>query len=95
MNSQSRTLDRRQLKTLLRTSLLLDWRGASSPFSGFGEKKRTKVPGIVIMLIIYLVASIFLGAVFLVVRDLFTGLVQRRLSHDAGTVTGRVDAGPE
>jgi len=51
-----------------------DWRGSSNPMTG-GSGKKSKFPGILIILIMNVVMSIFLGAIFIPVSDLFAGMV--------------------
>ncbi len=67
-------LDKHQLKILFRTGMKLEWRGANNPFVGYGTGKSSKTPGMLMILGIMLIASVFLGAVMYINRDYFTGL---------------------
>lgn len=73
MAAKGQTLDLHQVRTLLFTSLKLDWRGATNPFTGQSIKKG-KIPGMAIIILLNLGMSLFLGLIFLKVVDLVTGL---------------------
>jgi ABC-2 type transport system permease protein len=66
-------IDKRQLKTLLKTSLRTDWRSASTRFGG-DRKSSLGIPPIVFVLIMYLVMSVMLGSVVDRAGNLFLGL---------------------
>jgi hypothetical protein len=74
MSKNPQTIDWHQLRTLIRVSLKNDWRGANNPMAGISAK-RGKIPGILVIMIMNLVLSIFLGAIFIPVSDLFAGMV--------------------
>jgi len=66
-------LDLPQVKSIVAASLKNDWRGSSNPLAG--GSRGGKIPGIVMIMIMNLVMSIFLGAIFIPVSDLFGGMV--------------------
>ncbi len=74
MSSTRQKLDLHQVRAMVGVSLKHDWRGASNPMTGTVNKK-SKFPGIMIIFIMNLIMSIFLGAIFIPVSGLFTGLV--------------------
>jgi hypothetical protein len=76
-NSQkTQKLNKHQFWVLFKTGLKLDWRGASNPFVGYGSGKQNKnVPGMLVVLGLTGLMSLFMGLVFLQVPDFFSGLV--------------------
>ncbi|MEE9443155.1 MAG: hypothetical protein V3V99_10880 [candidate division Zixibacteria bacterium] len=72
----SRKLNKHQFWVLFKTGLKLDWRGASNPFVGYGTGKQNKsVPGMLVVLGLTGLMSLFMGIVFLRTPDYFSGLV--------------------
>lgn len=74
MSESPQSLDRHQVRVLVAANLRLDWRGAANPLGGHGSR-RGRIPGLVVILAVNLIASIFFGVVFFKVADLFSGLV--------------------
>lgn len=68
------TIDRHQLRVLLKNNLRLDWRGATNPLSSYNQKK-SKIPGMVAVIGMNLFLSLFIGIIFIKTVDLFSGLV--------------------
>lgn len=74
MSKSLQKIDRGQVRAMISVSLKNDWRGSSNPMTG-GSSRKSKFPGIMIILIMNVIMSIFLGAIFIPVSDLFTGMV--------------------
>jgi hypothetical protein len=74
MTTTKQTIDWRQVRLLIRINIINDFRGVNNPFSG-NATKRGKIPGIVILMLMNLLMSIFLGMLHLFINDFFTGLV--------------------
>ena len=72
--SVKQTVDRHQLKTLFRTSLRMDWRAMNNPMTGMRNRK-SKIPGMVMMLGINLFASLFISIAVFRIADPFSALV--------------------
>jgi hypothetical protein len=75
MTTSTQTLDRHQLKTLLRTSLILDWRGTNNPFSGFRQRSQTKAPGLVVVLGLNMLFSLMMAGLIALIDDTIEGIV--------------------
>ncbi len=75
MNSPTQKLDWHQFKTLLRFSLKMDWRGASNPFTGYMIEKKSKIPGMAVVLGINFFASVIMVMMLVEVGDPFIGVV--------------------
>lgn len=73
MKSSPQTLDRHQVRSLVKASLKIDWRGAINPFTGHSVKKG-KIPGMAIIILLNLFISLFLGTIFIKAVDLLTGI---------------------
>lgn len=72
----SHKIDMHQFRVLYKTGLKLDWRGANNPFVGYGSGKQNKnVPGMLVVLGLTGLMSLFMGVVFLRTPDFFSGLV--------------------
>jgi hypothetical protein len=74
MSKSRQIIDWQQLRSIVKISLINDWRGANNPMTGSASKKG-KFPGILVIMIMNLILSIFLGFVFIPVSDLFAGMV--------------------
>jgi ABC-2 type transport system permease protein len=75
MKSSKQLLDRHQLRTLLKTTLKLGWRGGTHPFSAMSTKKKSKFPGMLIIILFNFFFSILFSIMMAKIPDFFTALV--------------------
>jgi len=75
MQNSKQKLDHHQLRTLLKTTLKLGWRGGTHPFSAMSTKKKSKFPGLLIILLFNFFFSILISVLIYKIPDFFTGLV--------------------
>ena len=75
MSALTQTLDRHQLKAIIRTNLILDWRGSTNPYSGFQGKTKTRIPSMVIVLGMNVLFSIVVAALMVLVEDTVSAIV--------------------
>jgi ABC-2 type transport system permease protein len=74
VSESSQTIDRDQLRLLLRTSIKLAWRGSTNPFTAMKAKKG-KFPGFLVILLVNAAFSILFGMVVYSIPDLFAAIV--------------------
>ncbi len=72
--AEQQTIDRAQVRLLVRTNLKIDWRGASNPFEAL-RSTRGRLSPLLVVLGINLIFSILIGVSFLILPSLFDGLV--------------------
>jgi len=71
---ETQTIDRYQVRTLVRNALKLDWRGTPNPFDSMRSGKR-RIPGFAVVLIFNIAFSVMMGMTFIVMSDFFEALV--------------------
>ena len=71
---ETQTIDRHQVRTMVRNALRLDWRGTPNPLDSMRSGSR-RIPGFAVVLIFNIAFSVIMGMAFVVMNDFTDALV--------------------